>query len=464
MPAIFRDAWGWHATIMEADIARNFHHDYERGGERMSESLRGQIERGRRVSAVDYNNAVDRIDATSAAFDEIFDRCDAILTAAAAGPAPRGLESTGNPAFCTLWTFAGMPAITLPLLSAGNGLPMGVQLVGRRGDDARLLRTARWLVRWARESTAAQAEHGDDMSGKFAKIVMGVIAVTLAVLFFLPPALKLKDPALIIVLLIGVAAMVYSFIEFVREEDDAEPGDGSLAARARDVERYALRGSTIPPRAGALPGSPWPSAGSRDSGASPKATAMTPASSKPAPAPCSRRRPAAVARRPARRRRVRAAAAGRRREGFERGGARRRIRSRKRHLRSGPAAPPAARGLPGADLVAFCREERQGDPALLERLLGAALQGQGQHQGVADVASHGVRAEALDAGQRGARARLRLLRATELESRTRRRSRRGRSLRRARTCLRGRSRPAPGLPPAHRRGGRRRAASVPLPT
>ena len=45
-----------------------------------------------------------------------------------------------------------MPAITLPLLTAANGLPIGVQLVGRRGDDARLLRTARWL--------AAQASSG----------------------------------------------------------------------------------------------------------------------------------------------------------------------------------------------------------------------------------------------------------------------------------------------------------------
>ncbi len=57
------------------------------------------------------------------------------------------------------------------------------------------------------------------MFNKFMKIVMGLIAVTTAVLFFLPPALKLKDPALITVLLIGVAAMVYSFIEDVREDD-----------------------------------------------------------------------------------------------------------------------------------------------------------------------------------------------------------------------------------------------------
>ncbi|MEP7180869.1 MAG: amidase [Betaproteobacteria bacterium] len=151
VPSVFHDAWRWHATIMEADLARNFHELYERGGDRLSPSLRSQIERGRRVPAVDYNNAVDRIRATGMAFDEVFDRCDAILTAATAGPAPRGLESTGSPAFCTLWTFAGMPALTLPLLRAENGMPMGIQLVGRRGDDARLLRTARWLAGWVQD-------------------------------------------------------------------------------------------------------------------------------------------------------------------------------------------------------------------------------------------------------------------------------------------------------------------------
>jgi Asp-tRNA(Asn)/Glu-tRNA(Gln) amidotransferase A subunit family amidase len=39
-----------------------------------------------------------------------------------------------------------MPACNLPLMTGTDGLPLGVQLVGRRGDDARLLRTARWLV------------------------------------------------------------------------------------------------------------------------------------------------------------------------------------------------------------------------------------------------------------------------------------------------------------------------------
>jgi Asp-tRNA(Asn)/Glu-tRNA(Gln) amidotransferase A subunit family amidase len=80
-------------------------------------------------------------------FDELFmERYDAILTPAAPGTAPKGLAATGDPSFCTLWTLCGMPAISLPLMQGADGLPLGVQLVGRRGFDARLLRTARWLV------------------------------------------------------------------------------------------------------------------------------------------------------------------------------------------------------------------------------------------------------------------------------------------------------------------------------
>ena len=78
--------------------------------------------------------------------DEIFDSFDAIITPAAPGEAPADLTQTGDPAFCSIWTLCGVPTITLPLLAGANGMPMGVQLVGPAGDDARLLRTARWLA------------------------------------------------------------------------------------------------------------------------------------------------------------------------------------------------------------------------------------------------------------------------------------------------------------------------------
>lgn len=146
MPDSANQALDWHITIMEAEIASNYAADYARGGEKMSTSLREQIERGRNIKAVDYLEALARMPLVTEALDEVFDRYDAILTPAVPGAAPHGLDATGSPMFCTLWSYCGMPAISLPLLQAGNGLPVGVQLVGRVGDDARLLRTARWLV------------------------------------------------------------------------------------------------------------------------------------------------------------------------------------------------------------------------------------------------------------------------------------------------------------------------------
>lgn len=147
LPDGFKDAWKWHQTIMEADLARNFDADFQAGRDKLSETLRAQIERGRKVRAVDYNRALDQVPALNSTLEHMLKlHYDAILTPAAAGTAPPGLESTGSPAFCTLWTLCGLPAITLPLLQGADGLPLGVQLVGRRGDDARLLRSARWLM------------------------------------------------------------------------------------------------------------------------------------------------------------------------------------------------------------------------------------------------------------------------------------------------------------------------------
>ncbi len=146
LPAVFDDAVAWHRTIMEADLARSFEREYATGKERLSEILREMIERGQTYSAVAYNNAVGQIGALNAILDAMFKKYDAILTPATTGEAPAGLDSTGSPIFCTLWTLCGVPAVTLPLFRGPNGMPMGAQLVGPKGDDARLLRTARWLV------------------------------------------------------------------------------------------------------------------------------------------------------------------------------------------------------------------------------------------------------------------------------------------------------------------------------
>jgi Asp-tRNA(Asn)/Glu-tRNA(Gln) amidotransferase A subunit family amidase len=145
LPEAFARAHDWHKAINYADLARNYGRYYERDPSMLSDRLRGMIEEGSLVTAVDYNNALANMAVLNAGLEKIFERYDAIVTPAAAGEAPVGLESTGDPAFCTLWTYCGVPAITLPLLTGSNGMPIGVQLVGRRHYDGRLLRTARWL-------------------------------------------------------------------------------------------------------------------------------------------------------------------------------------------------------------------------------------------------------------------------------------------------------------------------------
>ena len=136
-----------HRTILEAEMAASFDAEWERGRDRLSEPLRNLLARGREVRALDYHKALARVPLLYDGFAEILERFDAILTPPAPGTAPKGLASTGDPSFCSLWTLLGTPAVTLPLMKGANGLPLGVQLVGPRGGDARLLRTARWLER-----------------------------------------------------------------------------------------------------------------------------------------------------------------------------------------------------------------------------------------------------------------------------------------------------------------------------
>lgn len=137
----------WHRVIMDSEVAVNLRREWETGRDRLSAPLRARIEAGHAVRAPEYLAARAAAAPLLATFAELFEqRYDAILTPAVDGTAPAGLESTGEPTFCTLWTMLGLPAVSLPLLQGANGLPLGVQLVGPRHGDGRLLRTARWLA------------------------------------------------------------------------------------------------------------------------------------------------------------------------------------------------------------------------------------------------------------------------------------------------------------------------------
>ena len=145
LPKAFDDAASLRARINFAEMAKDYYGYEKRGRDQLSPEILEAIDKGNDVKARDYLAALDWRKVLNAGLDEVFKRCDVIITPAAPGPAPANLQTTGNPIFNGLWTFCGTPAVTIPLLWSQGGMPMGIQLVGRVGDDARLMRTANWL-------------------------------------------------------------------------------------------------------------------------------------------------------------------------------------------------------------------------------------------------------------------------------------------------------------------------------
>jgi len=134
--------------VMSAENAQHYGRLYDQHSDTMSEPARASVERGRRVSAQRYLNAIAQRDVLYETIDrEILLTYSAILTLSADSVAPK-MDQPFTPNISGVWTFLGMPAVSLPLIEV-DGLPVGVQLVGARRDDGRLLRTARWLTRRA---------------------------------------------------------------------------------------------------------------------------------------------------------------------------------------------------------------------------------------------------------------------------------------------------------------------------
>ena len=146
LPAGFDGIPDWHKIIMESDMARSFSEEYKKSKNKLSDKIVEAIERGMKYSSVEYNEAFSKIEVANTYFKQFFHDYDAILTPSANGEAPKGLESTGDPIFSTIWTYCGMPSISLPLLQGKNNLPVGVQLVSSLYDDERLFRNASWLT------------------------------------------------------------------------------------------------------------------------------------------------------------------------------------------------------------------------------------------------------------------------------------------------------------------------------
>ncbi|WP_438974219.1 amidase [Planktomarina temperata] len=133
------------ARIHEYEICQHQAAVFDANFEDLSSELQLIVARGRKISEAEYTDALAVKASAQTFFDELFVEFDAIIAPCAAGEAPKFGSGTGDPIFCTLWTVAGLPCVSLPLLVGDNNLPIGVQLIGPIEKDDRLLRTARWL-------------------------------------------------------------------------------------------------------------------------------------------------------------------------------------------------------------------------------------------------------------------------------------------------------------------------------
>jgi Asp-tRNA(Asn)/Glu-tRNA(Gln) amidotransferase A subunit family amidase len=142
----FADILQHHRRVFYYEAARNYAYEYDSHREQVSQVLRDTLlAPGRDLPLAAYVEALETAEAFRAHLDDVFAGVDVLLTPSAPGEAPEGLDSTGGPNFNSIWTLAWTPCVTLPAGNGPRGLPLGVQLVGKRFADEALLDAAAWV-------------------------------------------------------------------------------------------------------------------------------------------------------------------------------------------------------------------------------------------------------------------------------------------------------------------------------
>lgn len=146
LPAGFAALLPLQQAVQAYETARSLGPERQRHEAALSAALRALLDAG---AAIDAATQADHLQAVADArrrTDALFDAHDVLLAPSTVGEAPAGLAHTGDPLFCRSWTLLGLPCVHLPVGRGSGGLPVGVQLVGRWGDDHRLLAVAEWVM------------------------------------------------------------------------------------------------------------------------------------------------------------------------------------------------------------------------------------------------------------------------------------------------------------------------------
>ncbi len=143
LPAAFAEILSRHRIVMAVEAAMFHETRLRRHPEDYDPNIRGLLEEGLRCPAPEYARAKKHQRSLKKEIDACFADVDALLTPAATGPAPDA-ATTGDPAFNSPWSYTGLPTVCFPCVRGPEGLPLGLQLIGRAWSEADLLAAAAW--------------------------------------------------------------------------------------------------------------------------------------------------------------------------------------------------------------------------------------------------------------------------------------------------------------------------------
>lgn len=152
LPPVLAAAFRAHGIVHSYEAARSLAAEYDRANELkgsaknaadpIGKGTRELIEQGMKVTADAYDDARRTAHQARKAVNDLMADFDVILSPSAPGAPPKGLTSTGNSTFNRLWTLMGTPCVNVPGLTDANGLPLGIQVIGRFGADRATLEAA----------------------------------------------------------------------------------------------------------------------------------------------------------------------------------------------------------------------------------------------------------------------------------------------------------------------------------
>jgi amidase len=146
LPSRFRGLRESHTAILWYEIARSLADEFARFPEQMDAALRQRCADGFALDPKEYVGAQQHGAECRAHFAQALGDYDVLLAPAATGEAPKGLSSTGDVAMNVVWTLLHVPCVAVPAAKSPSGMPLGLQVIGRIGDDARALACAAWIA------------------------------------------------------------------------------------------------------------------------------------------------------------------------------------------------------------------------------------------------------------------------------------------------------------------------------